>query len=339
MRRAALVVVLLALAGCRSSHTHAHPLPAGAIVLRPLPPQGLVDEMRRGVALRDLRGRRLVWLPGFAVYPRSDSAQVSLEYLLSARQQLPFLHGPHGWYRLDPARHALVRVRHARLPLAGSAAAVAHRGYVFTVERRGQVLLRGSVETGFSILSDRLVQAGRTLLDVASGRRWKLPPGCLFAGFRGRTVLLACGIAHGAEGAAPLVLERMTPGGAVSRVAPKVAELIPQTALLSPDRAWIAVEGDTGCAARYVYVAPVRGGRARIVYGRSTNPFAANFSKLLGWNADGRLVVLFESPYCDEPYGPQHPPRGVYLVDPRTLARTFVTKTADAMWSPPRGAR
>ena len=76
------------------------------------------------------------------------------------------------------------------------------------------------------------------------------------------------------------------------------------------------------------------GGTARLVYGRSpTNPFDANFSELLGWSADGRMVVVFTAPYCDEPYGPQHPPRGVYLVDPRTLARTYVTRSAEAMWS------
>jgi hypothetical protein len=94
------------------------------------------------------------------------------------------------------------------------------------------------------------------------------------------------------------------------------------------------VEGDNGCAASYVYVAPTRGGGARIVYGKSLRePFNSNFSSLLGWSAAGRLVVQITPPHCDEPYGPQHPPNGVYLVDPRTLARTFVTRTADAMWT------
>ena len=333
MRLAAVAVVLVALAGCRS--TEAHPPQRGTIVLRTLPAQGLVDEERRGVALRDLRGRRLVWLRGFAVYPRAPSAYQSLEDdFLSTRMDPPLLHGPHGWYRLDATRHALIPVRRGRLPLAAGATVVARRGPAFAVERGGRVVLRGPAPD-FRILSQRLVQAGMGLLDVETGRRWKLPPGCLAAGFRGETLILACGVAHGAEGVAPLVLEQIVPGGAAHPLTQALAQLVPEAASLSPDRTWVAVEGDTGCAARYVYVAPARGGAARIVYGRSIKePFAANFSSLLGWSADGRLVVRFIPPYCDEPYGPQHPPRGVYLVDPRTLARTFVTRAADAMWNP-----
>ena len=292
-----------------------------------------MDEERRGIALRDLRGRRLVWLPGFAVYPGSESAQDSLTDLLGVRLRERLLHGPHGWYQLDPARHMLVPVRHGRVSLAGGAAAVARSADDFRVERGGQVVLRGSVETGFAVLSDRLVQSGTTLLDLETGRRWKLPPDCLTAGFRGGTLILACGMGPGTP-VVPLVLERLVAPGRGRRLAQPVAQLAPQAGALSPDGRWVAVEGDTGCAGRWVYVAPARGGTARIVYGRSAaDPYDANFSQLLGWSADGRLVVAFTPPYCDTPYGPQHPPDGVYLVDPRTLARTFVTRNAEAMWS------
>jgi tricorn protease-like protein len=128
------------------------------------------------------------------------------------------------------------------------------------------------------------------------------------------------------------MLERLEPDGSTRRLTSPLAELIPDAPSLSPDGRWVAVEGDTGCAASYVYVAPAAGGAARLVYGRSpTEPFASNYSSLLGWSADGRLVVLFEPPHCDTtPPGP--PPRGVYLVDPRTLTRTFVTASAVAMW-------
>lgn len=333
MRRAALVVGLLALTGCRSSHTHAH-LPAGAIALPPLPARGLVDEERRGIALRDLHGRRLVWLRGFAVYPRSESAQDSLTDLLGVRLPQRLLHGPHGWYRLDAARHALVPVRRGRFALAGGASAVARSADDFRVERGGRVLLRGSVETGFAVVSEQLVQSGTTLLDLGTRRRRKLPPNCRPAGFRGPALFLACGMGPGAAGTSRLVVERLGPDGVARRITQPVAQLVAQTAALSPDGSWVAVEGDTGCAGHWVYVAPTRGGTARIVYGRSaTDPYDANFSQLLGWSADGRLVVVFTPPYCDAPYGPQHPPDGVYLVDPRTLARTFVTRNAEAMWS------
>ena len=71
------------------------------------------------------------------------------------------------------------------------------------------------------------------------------------------------------------------------------------------------------------------------VFGRSArDPFAANYSILLGWSADARLVVRFMPQHCDTPLGPQRPPNGVYLVDPRTLARTFVARAAVGLWNP-----
>jgi hypothetical protein len=278
-----------------------------------------------------MRGRQLVWLPGFAVYPNSNAAQSSAAYaFLSTRLRTPLLHGPKGWYRLDAARHALIPIVGARLPLAGGATVLARRSQTFAVERRGRVVLHGS-SFGFRILSPQLVQAGTTLLDVETGKRWKLPQGCLMTGFRGRTLILACGVAHGAQGAAPIRLEQMAPGSAARPITQPLGQLVVAAASLSPDGAWVAVEGDNGCAATYVYVAPAGGGTARSIYGR---PYASNYSALLGWSSDGRLVVEFTPPNCDVPYGPQHPPRGIYLVDPRTLARTRVARTAVAMWNP-----
>jgi hypothetical protein len=331
MRLAAVAIVLVAFAGCRSSHASA-PRTTGAIELRPLPTQGLVDEERRGVALRDLRGRRLVWLPGFAVYPSDYAAQSSLgEWFHATRVEPPLLHGPRGWYRLDASRHALIPVRGGRLPLGRATTVVARQGDSFAVERQGRVVLRGSSASPFRILSHRFVQAGRTLLDVQTGRRRKLPATCLAAGFRGKTLIVACKPAHAAEADAPLVLEWLTADRSARPLSRALAPLYAERASVSPDLTWVAVEGDTGCAARYVYVAPARGGAARLVSDKSA-PSLSNFSSLLGWSADGRLVVHFEPPYCDEPEGPQPPPRGVFLVDPRTLARTFVTRTADGMW-------
>ena len=331
MRWASTAVLLLALAGCGSSQSR---LPPGAIALRTLPAQGLIAQEHGGIALRDLQGHSLAWLPRFSLYPTSAAAQASLEdEFLSARLYLPLLHGPRGWCRLDVPRHALLRVQGARVALAGGASVVAKPRQAFTVERGGQVVLRGSVPN-FRVLSPRLVQAGTTLLDITTERRWTLPPGCLAAGFHGEVVIVACGVAHGAEAAARLSLERLDSRGVGYPLAPALAQLIPEAASLSPNKQWIAVEGDNGCAASYVYIAPTRGDAVRILYGKSLrDPFASNYSSLLGWSADGRLVTQITPPHCDEPYGPQHPPNGVYLVDPRTLARTFVTHTADAMWN------
>jgi hypothetical protein len=337
VKKLPLLLLAVALAGCHGNNgSRDGILPPGSLSLATLPAQGLVDESRGGVTLRDMRGRRLVWLRGFAVYPDSAAPQASAAYgFLFARLSEPLLHGPKGWYRLDAPRHALLPVTGGRLSLAGGTTVIARHDLTFAVERNGRVVLGGSAYNTFRILSPRLVQSGTTLLDVETERSWRLPPGCLTAGFDGKTLMLACGVAHAAEGTAPLRLERMEPGSAAQPITPALAQLIPEAASLSPNGAWVAFEGDTGCAASYVYLAPVRGGTARIVYGRSTTePFAANYSSLLGWTADGRIVVVFMPPHCDAPYGPQHPPRGVYLVDPRTLARTFVTRTAVAMWNP-----
>jgi len=273
-------------------------------------------------------------LSHFSLYPSSAAAQASVDYeFLSARLYTPLLHGPGGWYQLEVPRHALIPVEGARVPLAGSASVVAKPGQAFMVERGGHVVLRGKVPT-FRVLSSRLVQAGRTLFDVTTEQRWTLPPGCVAVGFHGSRLFGACGVGHGAEAAARLVLKRLDPHRVAHPLTPELAELIPERGSLSPNQQWIAVEGDNGCAASYVYVAGASGNGVRIVYGKSLRePFSSNYSSLLGWSADGRLVVQITPPHCDEPYGPQHPPNGVYLVDPRTLARTFVTRTADAMWS------
>jgi hypothetical protein len=339
MRPTAAAALLLAvgLAGCGGGgRSHAQGLPPGAVLLPKLPAQGLIDEERRGIALRDLRGRRLAWLPRFAVYPRWGALTPgATSAFLFARVRPPLLHGPHGWYRLDVGRHVLLPVRGGRLPLAGGATAIASGGQSprFAVVRGGRTILRGGGDT-FRILSRRLVQAGTTLVDVETGRRWTLPPGCLPAGRVRATWILACGVFHAAEAVSRLVLERLEPKGGIRRLAPPLAQLGPEEAWLSPDKRWVAAEGFTGCAASYVYIAPTSGGGARLVYGHSlTNPFRSNYSSLLGWTAQGRLVVLLMPPYCDTPVsGP--PPHGVYLIDPRTLTRTFIASSAVAMWNP-----
>jgi hypothetical protein len=295
-----------------------------------LPAQGLVDEARHGVALRDLHGRRLIWLRDFAVYPPGDQSPTSA--FLAVPLPEPIMRGPNGWYRLDAVRHALIPIRDRRLPLAGGADVLASPQLRFAVERRARVVLRGSSAT-FRIVSSRLVQSGTTLLDVSTGRRWKLPPGCTAGGLQGPAVILACGVAPGAERIAPLRLERFVPGAGLEPLTPPLAQLVPERLELSPDGMWIAAEGFTGCAASFVYLASAAGGSARLVYGRSlTEPYTSNYSSLLGWTRDDRVVVQFTPPHCDEPYGSQPPPNGVYLVDPHTRARTFVTQNAVAMW-------
>jgi hypothetical protein len=205
-----------------------------------------------------MRGRRLVWLPGFAVSPGGTAVAATLAYNLPrSRFPEPVLHGPKGWYRLVARRHALLPVRAGRLPLADGAAVLARHGGALAVEQNGRVVLHGSAPD-FLIVSARLVQSGTTLLDVAKKRRWTLPAGCLAAGFHGGTLILACGVAHGAEAASQFRLERIPPGGTARPMTRPLAQLIPEAA--SPNGAWVAVEGDTGCEPSFVYVAPATGG-------------------------------------------------------------------------------
>ena len=78
-----------------------------------------------------------------------------------------------------------------------------------------------------------------------------------------------------------------------------------------------------------MFVGPTAGLRlARIVSGddRAKRPPR---STLLGWSADGRVVVQLVWGYCERPSK-----AAVYLVDPRTLRRTYVAREAWAMWNP-----
>src|SRR5437588_3255583 len=148
---ATALVLVVGLAGCNggSGSRQLRASPSASISLPKLPAQGLIDEEKRGLALRDLRGRRLAWLPGFAVYPPGAPNHPSAAWaFLLARLRPPLLHGPRGWYRLDAARHALLPVDGGRLPLAGGATVVARGGQsvaaTFAVRRGGRTTLRGS---------------------------------------------------------------------------------------------------------------------------------------------------------------------------------------------------
>jgi len=53
------------------------------------------------------------------------------------------------------------------------------------------------------------------------------------------------------------------------------------------------------------------------------------FSTFIGWTADGRLVAHIQwGANCDHPTK-----QGVYLIDPRTLKRTYEARGAWAMWN------
>jgi hypothetical protein len=74
--RVALFLAAALLTGCGGSRQGASrpPLPPGAIVLRTLPQQGLIEEKRSGLALLDLHAQQLAWLRGFAVYPATTAS-------------------------------------------------------------------------------------------------------------------------------------------------------------------------------------------------------------------------------------------------------------------------
>jgi hypothetical protein len=79
----------------------------------------------------------------------------------------------------------------------------------------------------------------------------------------------------------------------------------------------------------YLYVGPTDGSRpARPASGdEGTGP--RPYSTFLGWSVDGRVVAKITwARDCEHALR-----EGVYLLDPRTLKRTYVTRWAWTMWN------
>ena len=295
-----------------------------------------------GVVLVGLDGRIVARLPRFASYPSSNTTRDGLMHNLdwAGILEQPRLVGPGDrYYRIDASHHALIPVPGQRVPLPGGAELVGHgsatefRG--LSVVRDGRVLVRRDMN--LVVAAGTVVQSRGRLLDLRTGRSWRLPPHCSGRGAHGNVAYVLCETgpaAHyrgdGVETYPYTWLERLTRRGPV-----KVAEFsrdgpFPRNfAAVSPDGRFAASQGESTCDGGFVFVGPTAGSRvARIVSGHDRAKHPPR-STLLGWSADGRVVVQLVWGYCERPTK-----AGVYLVDPRTLKRTRVAREAWAMWNP-----
>jgi len=346
---AAALVLVAALAGCSGAggSRHARTLPPGSVSLPGLPAQGLVVPRGRGVVLVGLDGRVVARLPGFAFYPRGDTTHDELLHDLDWAGQLEqprLVTAGDRYYRLDASRHALIPVPGPRVPLAGGAELVGH-GHVeadgtvrfrgLSVVRGGHVLVRRDVNA--TVVAGMFVQSRGRLVDVRTGVSWPLPSRCIGVGARGGIAYAFCATGPsyrygdgGVEAYPHTWLERVTHRHGAAKVAefsrdgpfPRI------TGALAPNGRFVTDQGEPTCGGGYLYVGPTDGSLdARLVSGDARTGSRPN-STFLGWAADGRVVAHIQSGKCEQPSK-----EGVYLVDPRTLKRTFVTRSAWAMWN------
>jgi hypothetical protein len=203
-----------------------------------------------------------------------------------------------------------------------------------SVVRGGHVFVRRDV--GLAVVAGTLVQSRGRLFDLRTTGSWKLPPRCSGIGARGGTAYLFCATGPpvryccGIDPYPNMWLERLAPGHRAAKVAqysrdgpfPRVA------GALSPNGRFVADQGEEICLGGYLRVGPSDGSRPdRPASGAGTGRLP--YSTFLGWSEDGRVVAQITwSRDCE------HALRaGVFLVDPRTLKRTYVTRYAWTMWN------
>jgi len=344
VRFAVPVLICMVAAGCNGGvgDRHARALPPGSVSLPGLPKQGLVVPRGRGVELLALDGRVVARLPRFAI-GGGDTRRDALMHDLDSAGQLeqPRLVTPDdGYYRLDGSRHALIPISRPRVPLPGGTELVGggdpneFRG--LSVVRGGYVLVRRNF--GLTLVAGTFVQSRGQLLDLRTGRSWRLPPRCMGAGARGATAYLFCATGPpvrfccGIDPYPNMWLERLVRGQGATKVAqftrdgpfPRV------TGVLSPNGRFVADQGEEICAGGYLRVGPTDGSRPdRPVSGGDGGTSPLPYSTFLGWSADGRVVAQITwARDCEHTLR-----RGVYLVDPRTLKRTYVARSAWTMWN------
>ena len=345
---AAALLLVATLAGCDGGGSgHARTLPPGSVSLPRLPEQGLVAPRGDGVALLGLDGRILRRLPRFAFYPSGNTTHDDVMHGLDwggPLEQPRLVTASDRYYRLDASRHALIPVPSPRMPLAAAAELVAHsradagevvfRG--LSVVRGGHVLMRRVLYA--TVVAGVFVQSRRRLLDVRTGTWWALPPRCIGAGVRGHVAYAFCATGPpyhykggGVEPYPYTWLERVTHDGRARKVAEfsRDGPFARITAALSPDGRFVTDQGEPTCGGGYLYVGGTDGSpAARLVSGDVRTGSRPN-STFVGWAADGRVVAHIQwGDDCEHPRK-----EGVYLVDPHTLKRSYVTRSAWAMWN------
>ena len=345
------IVVLAMLSGCgghKASHGIAELDPGN---LPSLPAQGLVVDRAGGVLLEGLDGKVLGRVPGYRTFPpgslraRAFVRSVGIGALTTAAEGLVVLYDRtgRGWI-LDPAKSALDPIGSLAVPLAAGARLVVHVtgtaskgvGATTAVVRDGKTLLAGylSVTGGRYVSSSEQGSSRRgVLLDVVTGRRWRLGAGCTVAGIVAGRAIAACQAPSGNVGRRGGVYS-IAADGSRRVLATFAPGLYPESAWLSPDSRWVLLYLSPGCGPGWAAVMPASGGAPHYVAGGTAVPSsgptpAARFSSALGWTSDGKVVATIAG---SSPSSCEHESHsGTFLIDPATLAKTRATTAVAAM--------
>ncbi len=350
--------VLAALSGC-GGHAATHGIPdLDAGHLPSLPSQGLVVDRTGGVVLEGLDGKVFGRLPGYRTFPpgsigsKAFVRSVGIEALASADPGLVVLYDRTGaGWLLDLNQGKLDSIGRLAAPLKGGAMLVVHVtgsaskgvGATTAVVRGGKTLLAGYLTATASryVSSSEQGSSGRgVLLDVVSGRRWTLGPGCTVAGVVGGRALAAC-LATGGNAERTSGVYSIAPNGSRRVLAAVAPGLFPEYAWLSPDSKWLLLYYSPGCGPGWAVVMPAAGGTPHYVAGGAAVPDAgptpaARFSSGLGWTSDGKIVATIAG---TRPSSCEHESHsGTFVIDPATLAKTRATTAiASMLWGSASG--
>jgi hypothetical protein len=300
------------------------------------------------VALVALDGRVVARLPGFDLYPRGDTTHDEVMHGLDwagTLEQPRLVAAGDRYYRIDARRRALIPVPGPRVPLPGGAELVATsqrdaQGELafqgLSVVHDGRVLVRRDLNA--TVVAGRLLHSGSRLVDLLTGASWRLPARCIGAGAHAGVAYAFCATGPpyhykggGIEPYPHTWLERVTR----RQRATKITEFSRDgpfqriTAALSPNGRFVAEQGEETCGGGFMYIGSTDGSLEGRPVSGDTKTRSRPFSTFVGWSADGRVVAHIQwGDNCEQPAK-----EGVYLVDPRTLRRTYVARDAWAMWN------
>lgn len=307
----------------------------------PTPTQGLLVEQGRNTLLTDLEGQpylRLVRARPWWATP--DTARnAPFKALAEAVPTRTIFVGPRdSWYLWEPGKARLRPLLRPRLQLPGDVVVAAHSRPTtddasasevdLEIARRGRLVAPRSPHLRF--VSPQLIATRTLAVNLRTRARWKFSSDCVPAGTRGDALFVLCTTTR--LGVSTRLVALSTDGR------PRLLARLPRSlyaykAAISPSGRYIAATLSPGCGPSYSFVLPVSGGEPMPLTGSKHWSMRSAPATALGWTAESRLVAFVErSASCESESG-----AGVYLINPRTLARRLLYPKSAAMWNPSFG--